>query len=317
VDSVGGLVTRVRALSASLVALRRRKLPRTSEVCDGLPLFSKGLVRVFGELAKNHWAKETLETRLQILAPRFDSGRGLQPLQPGTATVPYRGHEPWGAHISAETLQDRRLSMVNGQLRTGGIVDQAVLAAFLSTPRERFVAPAFASLAYLDRELPALGAKARRLLAPMTLGRMLQAAVVNPGERALDVGGGSGYGAALLDLMGAKVVLLESDAGAAAAARTELVGRANIVVVESPLASGAAELGPFDLIVLEGAFQVSPDRLIALLADPGRLVGIDASSGAPQAVIYEKSGGALGRRALFETSADTLDGFRPEMSFTF
>ena len=75
-----------------------------------------------------------------------------------------------GAHISAETPQDQRLNMVNGQLRTGGIVDQAVLAAFLATPRERFVAPAYASLAYLDRELPALGAKARRLLAPHDVG---------------------------------------------------------------------------------------------------------------------------------------------------
>jgi protein-L-isoaspartate(D-aspartate) O-methyltransferase len=123
-----------------------------------------------------------------------------------------------GAHISAETLRDLRLNMVNGQLRTGGVVDQALLAAFLETPRERFVAPPFASLAYLDRELPALGAKARRLLPPMTLARMLQAAMVNPGERALDVGGGSGYGAAILGAMGAKVVALESDGGAASRA---------------------------------------------------------------------------------------------------
>ena len=222
-----------------------------------------------------------------------------------------------GAHISAETLQDLRLNMVNGQLRAGGIVDQAVLAAFLETPRERFVAPAFVSLAYLDRELPALGAKSRRLLPPMTLARMLQAAAVNPGERALDVGGGSGYCAALLDSMGAKVVALESDAGAAAAARAELKGRDNIVVIEGPLDKGAGELGPFDLIVMEGAFQVYPDGLISLLADLGRLVGIDASSGVSQAVLCEKSGGAVGRRALFETRADPLDGFQPGVKFVF
>jgi len=213
--------------------------------------------------------------------------------------------------------QDLRLNMVNGQLRTGGVVDRAVLAAFLETPRERFVAPAYASLAYLDRDLPALGAKARRLLPPLTLARMLQAAAVNPGDRALDVGGGSGYGAALLSVMGAKVVALESDAGAAAAAQAELADRPNIIVMVGPLDKGAAELGPFDLIVVEGALQVSPDGLIALLADPGRLVGIDASTGASQAVLYEKTGGALGRRALFETRADPLDGFKPGVSFAF
>ena len=49
--------------------------------------------------------------------------------------------------------------MVNSQLRTGDVVDREVLAAFLETPRERFVAADCAALAYLDRESPALGAK--------------------------------------------------------------------------------------------------------------------------------------------------------------
>ena len=89
-------------------------------------------------------------------------------------------------------------------------------------------------------------------------------------------GGGSGYCAALLDAMGAKVAMLETDLGASAAARAELKGRANVVVVEGSLDRGAADRGPFDLIVIEGAFAVSPDSLLALLADPGRLVGVDA-----------------------------------------
>jgi len=222
-----------------------------------------------------------------------------------------------GAHISAETMLDRRLHMVNGQIRTGGIVDKALLAAILETPRQRFVRPGLESLAYLDRELPAKGGTKRKLLPPLTLARMLQAAMVAPGDRALDVAGGSGYCAALLDAMGAKAVLLESEPGAAAAARGELKGRANIVVVEGPLDGGAADRGPFDLIVVEGAFAVSPDSLLALLADPGRLVGVDASREPAQAVLYEKTGAALGRRALFETDADVLDGFQPRVSFAF
>ena len=188
-------------------------------------------------------------------------------------------------------MLDRRLQMVNGQLRTGGVVDKVVLAAFLEAPRQRFVAPEHESLAYLDRELPARGAKFRRLLAPMVLARMLQAAKVVPSDRVLDVAGGSGYGATILASMGAKVVLLESDAGAAEVAKSELHNRANVTVVVGPLDSGAAALGPFDLIVVEGAFGVFPDSLIALIADPGRLVGIDASSEPSQAVLYEKSGG--------------------------
>jgi protein-L-isoaspartate(D-aspartate) O-methyltransferase len=214
-------------------------------------------------------------------------------------------------------MLDRRLHMVNSQLRTGGVVDKVVLAAFLEVPRQRFVAPEHEFLAYLDRELPAGGAKSRRLLAPMVLARMLQAATVVPGDRALDVGGGSGYGAALLAAIGAKVVALESDAGAAEAAKSHLHNRANVNVVVGPLNSGAAALGPFDLIVVEGAFGLFPDRLIGLLADPGRLVGIDASSEQSQAVVYEKNGVGISRRVLFETKAEILDGFRPSVSFAF
>jgi protein-L-isoaspartate(D-aspartate) O-methyltransferase len=214
-------------------------------------------------------------------------------------------------------MLDRRLHMVNSQLRTGGVVDKVVLTAFLDVPRQRFVAPEYESLAYLDRELPARGAKFRRVLAPMVLARMLQAATVVPSDRALVVGGGSGYGAAILAAIGAKVVLLESDTDAAEAAKSELHNRVNVNVVVGPLESGAAALGPFDLIVVEGAFGVFPDSLVALLADPGRLVGIDATSEHPQAVVYEKNSGAISRRTLFETKAELLDGFKPRVNFAF
>jgi protein-L-isoaspartate(D-aspartate) O-methyltransferase len=216
----------------------------------------------------------------------------------------------------AETQQDRRLLMVNTQLRTGDVVDHEVLGAFLDVPRERFVAPSCVELAYLDRDAPALGAKSRRLLRPLLLARMVQAAGVDAGERALDVGGGAGYGAAILNAMGAKVVMLESDAGAAEAARRELAGSA-IDIVNGPLERGVERSAPFDVIVVEGAFGLMPDALIAQLADGGRLVGVDAIMGAPQAALFEKRGGAVSRRALFEAAADVLDGFQPGASFVF
>ncbi len=88
-------------------------------------------------------------------------------------------------------------------------------------------------------------------------------------------------------------------------------------MVQGPLDSGAHTLGPFDLIVVEGAFRVPPDALLALLADGGRLVGIDATMGASQAALYERRGDGVSRRALFETTAATLDGFQPRVSFAF
>ncbi len=217
----------------------------------------------------------------------------------------------------ADSNFELRLQMVNSQLRTGDVVDQEVLAAFLETPRERFVAADCAALAYLDRQTAALGARTRRLLRPLTLGRMLQAAAIKAGDRALDVAAGSGYGSALLNFMGAKVVALESDPGAAAAARQLLAGRDGVTVMEGPLAAGAASLAPFDVIVVEGAYRVRPDALIGQLADGGRLVGVDAIMGSPQIALYELRGGAVSRRAVCEATADPLDEFQPAPGFVF
>ena len=90
-----------------------------------------------------------------------------------------------------------------------------------------------------------------------------------------------------------------------------------MTVIEGPLDAGAELFAPFDVILVEGAFRVAPDALFAQLADGGRLVGIDAIMGAPQAALYEKRAGGVSRRALFETAADTLDGFQPGVSFAF
>ncbi len=221
--------------------------------------------------------------------------------------------------LTAEILGDAaalRLRVVNGQLRTSGVTDASVLEAFLAVPRERFSAPTSLPLAYLDRDVPAAGALQRKLLAPRTLARLLAAAAPKPGERALDVGGGSGYSAALLAELGCDVVMLESDAAAAAAARAALAGAPAIAVVEGDLATGGPA-GPFDVILINGAYQARPKNLIARLADGGRLVALDAGSGAQCGVLIERSGSNISERALFDATADVLPGFAAAPSFVF
>jgi protein-L-isoaspartate(D-aspartate) O-methyltransferase len=211
----------------------------------------------------------------------------------------------------------QRLQMINGQLRTSDVTDLSVLAAFLEVPRERFVAPALAQLAYVDQDLPAAGADRRRLLAPRTLALLLQAAAVAPGERVLDVAGGSGYSAALLDCLGASVVAVESDRGAAQFAREALAGRAGVEVVEGELAAGAPGKGPFDVILVNGAYETTPRALLDQLASGGRLVGVDARTVSPRGVIIDKSSVGFSERSLFDAKADVLEAFRRTPGFVF
>ncbi|MGA2043477.1 MAG: protein-L-isoaspartate O-methyltransferase [Roseiarcus sp.] len=218
--------------------------------------------------------------------------------------------------ISADEWAVRRRHMVEGQLRACDVTDLAVLAAFGRIPREAFVAPAFASLAYADRQIPALGAHGRALLAPMVLARLVQAAGVRAGDRALDVAGGSGYGAMILAALGAEVVALESDADAAAQAKALTAGAAGVASVVGDFATPAPG-GPFDLILVNGAFGRSPDELLDQLAAGGRLVGVDSSLGAPKAVLIERVGGVASRRVLFDAAAPNLEAFSPHPSFAF
>ncbi|WP_158815090.1 protein-L-isoaspartate O-methyltransferase [Methylocapsa sp. S129] len=217
--------------------------------------------------------------------------------------------------ISGDDWAVRRQHMVDGQLRSCDVTDQAVLAAFANIPREAFVAPAFASLAYVDRDVPALGAHDRVLLAPMVLAKLIQAANVQPGEKALDVAGGSGYSALVLASLGAHVVALESDEGAVAAAKVLLAKEKSVEIVAGDLADGAP--GPFDIILVNGAFESSPEKLLDQLAPGGRLVGVDASFNAAKAVFIERIGGVTSRRVLFDATAVKLQAFRPTPSFAF
>ncbi len=111
-----------------------------------------------------------------------------------------------------------RLNMVESQLRTNKVTDEAVLAAFRAVPREQFVPAALAGIAYSDDDI-SLG-DGRVLLQPMVLARLLQLAALAPGDGVLEVGAASGYAAALLARLASRVVAVESNARLAAIART-------------------------------------------------------------------------------------------------
>src|SRR4029079_16420035 len=110
-----------------------------------------------------------------------------------------------------------RRMMVDGQVRTADVTDLRLLAAMLELPRERFFPAEKAPLAYLDWEVPASnpGQPIRRLLKPMVLAKLLQAADIGETERVLDVGCGTGYSTVLLTHLAGSVVGLEEDANLA------------------------------------------------------------------------------------------------------
>ncbi len=220
----------------------------------------------------------------------------------------------------------QRLTMVETQLRPNAVTDTRLLAAMRTLPRERFVPERLAAIAYMDEGIevfPATdGAPARYLLAPMVLARLVQLAAVEPQDAVLDVGCATGYSTAVLARLGRQVIGLEPEPELAAAARGNLrqLGLANADIVESALARGCLERGPYEVILLNGSVPAPPQALIAQLKEGGRLAAILARGGSGtqgKAYLFVKAGGEASGVPHFDAGARRLPGFSPEPCFSF
>lgn len=212
-----------------------------------------------------------------------------------------------------------RLAMIDGQLRTNAVNDSRVLEAFLALPRERFAPEALRSVAYIDEDLPLGGG--RWLIEPMVLARLVQLAAIGPTDRVLVIGDPSGYAAAIVSRLAGRVVMLESESGAASTARQRLaeLGRANVEVVKAPLEQGYAADGPYSVIVLAGAAAEVPHALRIQLVEGGRMVGVIRKAGAPlgEAEVMTRVDAVLSRRPVFDAGTPYLPGYQPAPSFAF
>lgn len=216
-----------------------------------------------------------------------------------------------------------RQAMVDTQLRPNNVRDPRVLAAFSAIPREIFISGPQKALTYSDEGVSVFvadsGEPPRKLLAPMVLARLIEAAQPDADETALDIGGGTGYSAAILAKLCASVHALEVSEAYTEVARQTLaqVGASNVTVSTGPLSNGLAENGPFDIILLNGAVMREPRHLFDQLAEGGRLVCIVGSSQYAQAYVYMRIGEVVSGRPIFDTAADVLPGFAAEPLFVF
>jgi protein-L-isoaspartate(D-aspartate) O-methyltransferase len=213
-----------------------------------------------------------------------------------------------------------RQKMVDGQVRTSDVTDSRIIDAMLSVPRETFVPEAQQPLAYLDLDLDVGGAGTKRYLLKAALtAKLLQAAEIESTDNVLVVGAASGYVAALAAKIAAKVMATESDSAHASKAAATLVGLgiANVTVRPAAAADGEAASAPYDVIVLNGATEIAPERLFGQLAEGGRLVGVFATTKPSRAMIATHSRGDFGHRTLFDATAPVLPGLERLAEFVF
>jgi protein-L-isoaspartate(D-aspartate) O-methyltransferase len=169
-------------------------------------------------------------------------------------------------------LNEDRERMVATQIEARGITDPFVLDAMRSVPRERFVPASLAECAYDDGPLP-IG-EGQTISQPYIVAVMTQAARIKPGERVLEIGTGSGYGAAVLSRVAAEVYTVERIGALAETARRRLsdLGYANVHVLEGDGSLGWAEHAPYDAILVTAGAPRVPKTLLGQLVIGGRLI---------------------------------------------
>ena len=214
------------------------------------------------------------------------------------------------AHAPIPDFAAARQAMVDSHLRPQGVNDPSVIAAMSLVPRERFVPDEQKPLAYVDRSIP-LG-EGRALPAAAVLGLLLTALAPIRGERALVVGAGTGYAAAVLKEMGIDVDSVESSTALAGVARQN-----GVEIVEGPLADGLKKGAPYDIILIDGAVEVIPETLVEQLRDGGRLGAAIIDQGITRLVTGRKAGGGFGYLTIADAATPALPGFERPPAFVF
>lgn len=210
---------------------------------------------------------------------------------------------------------NRRRMMVDTQVRPSDVTKFPIIEAMLSVPRETFAPDAQLEAAYAGENLD-LGSN-RVMLEPRTLAKLLDALDVSRDELVLDIGCGFGYSSAVVARMAQAVVAVEEDelmSGEAQALLSD-AGADNVVLHVGPLADGAAEHGPYDVVVIQGGVGEIPDALLDQLKDGGRIgcLFMDGALGVVR--VGYKRDGRVSWRFEFNAGAPVLPGFEKQQAF--
>lgn len=216
------------------------------------------------------------------------------------------------------SLRSAQINMVGQQIRCWNMLDREVLNAFDSIPRDRFVPESYLEFACADMAIPI--SEDQTMLEPKVVARMIDALDLHASQRVLEVGAGTGYSAAVMAILCQQVVSLEIDAELARLSRANIdsLNIDNVEIVEADcfdycsLQSGNA--GNFDKILVTGSVPELSPLFLPLVAETGRVVGIQGHEPTMHAVACNADGT---RKSLFETFAPRLKNVMEPASFTF
>ena len=214
-------------------------------------------------------------------------------------------------------FSEQRRRMVQRYMKSGYISSDAMAEAVLRVPREEFMESSYASYAYVDKPFPIPGDGGQTISAPYMYPIFYEPLSLKEGDRVLEIGAGSGYGAALArELVGESglVVSVEINEVTYRFAQTNLdrTGYRDIILVLGDGSLGYVDEAPYDAICVTAACPKVPEPLVEQLGSPGKLmapVGSSYSLFGQDLVLMEKDNdGRTRTRTLMKVSYVPLIG---------
>lgn len=216
-----------------------------------------------------------------------------------------------------DTTEFARRQMVAQQIRAWDVFDTRTLAVLAEVPRERFVPPPFAALAFAETQIP-LG-HGQYMMPPTLEGRLLQSLKLLPVDDVLEIGTGSGFLAACLSQLARSVTTIDifPDLASAAAGKLADTGHDNVTVQAMDAVQELPE-GPFDVIALTASLPIFDPRFLGPLKPGGRLFVIVGDPPIMEArLVARGADGTLETTSLFETNVPPLLNAATAPAFRF
>ncbi len=204
----------------------------------------------------------------------------------------------FAAKMNKSDLEIQKNTMITRHLKGRGITDIAVLKAMESVPREEFTTPEFRQMAYEDNPLP-IG-EGQTISQPYIVALMLQSLRLRPEDKALEVGAGSGYQAAVLAEIVDHVYTMEiiKTLADSAKERLEKLGYENVTVRHADGYNGWAEHAPYDKIIMAAAAEKIPTPLEDQLKEGGLLITPVGGGDCQELLLGEKRDGKVNYKVV-------------------
>ena len=219
-------------------------------------------------------------------------------------------------------IEQARFNMIEQQVRPWEVLDPTVLSLLSVVKREGFVPAAHKDLAFADVEVP-IGSKGivgQTMLAPKIEARILQELNIRAKDKVLEIGGGSGYMAALIAAKAEFVYTVEIDSELVDVARRNLkeAGVANVSVDLGDAAQGWPLYAPYDVVVISASTPILPESILKQLKIGGRLVAVVGEAPAMQMQLVTRTEeNAFATINVFETVIAPLINATQRESFVF